>query len=64
MNKMRTSKKILIAFLGIAAVIAVIFLARWLIRYRFYNVYREDLTSYEYETGSEFAALQDSHKDV
>lgn len=64
MKKMRTSKKILIAFISIIAVIVIIFLARWLIRYRFFNDYRDDLSSYSYEEGREFKAISEKSPDV
>lgn len=64
MNKMRTSKKILIAFISIIAAVILIFLARWLIRYYFYNGYQNELSSYSYEEGGEFQAISETKSDV
>lgn len=64
MKKMRTSKKILIAFISIIAAIILIFLARWLIRYYFYNGYQNELSSYSYEEGGEFQAISETKSDV
>lgn len=51
---MQTSKKILIGIVSIAAAVFVAYIAHWLIRYHFYNSYRDDLSSYGYEEGHEF----------
>lgn len=64
MKKMRTSKKILIAFISILAAVAVIFLARWLIRYYFYNGYQQEVSTYDYEEGKDFSAISESSPDV
>lgn len=64
MKKMRTSKKILIAFISIIAAVILIFLARWLIRYYFYNRYQNELSSYSYEEGGEFQAISETKSDV
>ena len=64
MNKMRTSKKILIALISIIAAVILIFLARWLIRYYFYNGYQNELSSYSYEEGGEFQAISETKPDV
>lgn len=64
MKKMRTSKKILIAFISIIAAVILIFLARWLIRYYFYNGYQNELSSYSYEEGGEFQAISETKSDV
>ncbi len=61
---MRTSKKILIGFVSIIAAVIVIFAVRWLIRYYFYNEYKEDLSSYAYEEGTAFQAISESSSDV
>lgn len=61
---MRTSKKIVIAAVSLILAIVVIYLAQWLIRYQFYNEYRKDLSSYEYEEGKEFSAIKESGSDV
>ncbi len=61
---MQTSKKILIGIVSIIAAVFVIFMARWLIRYHFYNSYRDDLSSYGYEEGTAFQAIDESSSDV
>ena len=61
---MAKSKKIIIAAVTLILAVAVVFFARWLIRYYFYNDYREYLSTYEYEEGTEFQALHDSGGEV
>lgn len=61
---MQTSKKILIGVVSIIAAAFVIFIAHWLIRYYFYNSYRDDLSSYGYEEGTTFQAISESGGDV
>ncbi len=50
--------------LGVIALIAVIMIARHLIKFTFYNEYRQYLTDYEYTEGSSFKALKDSDPKV
>ena len=61
---MQTSKKILIGFVSIIAAVFVIYMARWLIRYYFYNDYRDDLSTYEYEVGTAFQPVSEESSDV
>ncbi len=61
---MRTSKKIMIAVISLILAIVVVYMANWLIRYQFYNEYKEDVTSYEYEEGKPFAAINEPDPDV
>ena len=61
---MQTSKKILIGVVSIIAAAFVIFIAHWLIRYYFYNSYRDDLSSYGYEEGTAFQPISESGGDV
>lgn len=61
---MAKSKKIIIAVVTLILAVAVIFFSRWLIRYYFYNDYRDKLSSYEYEEGTQFQPLADSGKEV
>lgn len=61
---MRTSKKIVTAVVGLILAIVVIYMTHWLVHYYFYNDYKEDLTSYDYEEGKSFAALKDASADV
>ena len=48
-----TGKKLLIALLVIALVIGLVYLSYYLIRFTFFNDYREFLTGYSYESGAE-----------
>lgn len=61
---MAKSKKIIIAVVTLILAVVVIFFSRWLIRYYFYNDYRDKLSSYEYEEGTQFQPLADSGKEV
>lgn len=61
---MAKSKKVIIAVVSLILAVVVIYFSRWLIRYYFYNDYREKLSSYEYEEGAEFQALSDSGGEV
>lgn len=61
---MRKSKKILIAFVSLILAIVVIYFAHWMIRYYFYDEYKDDLSSYSYEEGSEFTAIKETSADV
>lgn len=48
-----TGKKLLIALFVIALVIGLVYLSYYLIRFTFFNDYREFLTGYSYESGAE-----------
>lgn len=61
---MRTSKKIITAAVCLILAVVVVYMAHWLIRYYFYNDYRQDLSSYEYEEGTDFKAISESSSDV
>lgn len=61
---MQTSKKILIGIVSIIVAVIVIFMLRWLIRYQLYNGYRDDLSSYGYEEGRAFQAINEGNSDV
>lgn len=61
---MRTSKKILLGVSGLILAVIVGWLAYYLIHYFFYNGYRDDLSSYTYEQGSEFVPIKESKSDV
>ncbi|MBD5453249.1 MAG: hypothetical protein HDR30_02840, partial [Lachnospiraceae bacterium] len=61
---MRTSKKIIIAAISLILVVVVAYMANWLIRYQFYNEYREDVSSYEYEEGKPYSPINESSPDV
>lgn len=62
---MSLTKRILLIILAIAAVIGGSYLVYYLVHYTFYNRYKDFLTyEYEYETGSEFAAVKEAKADV
>lgn len=61
---MRKSKKVLLGVSGLILAVVVIWIANYLIRYYFYNGYREDLSSYDYEEGSEFTPIAEAKSDV
>lgn len=61
---MRTGKKIITAVVCLILAIAVVYMAHYLIRYYFYNDYRELVSSYEYEEGKAFMPISDSSPDV
>ncbi len=57
---MTTGKKILLGILGIALLALVIYIAQYLIRYTFYNKYRDYVSSYEVEEATKYKPLTDS----
>lgn len=61
---MRKSKKVLLGVSGLILAVVVIWLANYLIRYYFYNGYRENLSSYDYEEGREFTPITEAKSDV
>lgn len=61
---MQKSKKLLTCIVGLILAVVVIWLANYLIRYYFFNDYKEDLSSYEYEEGTEFSPISESKADV
>lgn len=61
---MQTSKKILIGLVSIIAAVFVIYMTHWLVHYYFFNDYRDDLSSYDYEEGTAFQAISESNSDV
>lgn len=61
---MQTSKKILIGLVSIIAAVFVIYMTHWLVHYYFFNDYRDDLSSYDYEEGTAFQAISESSSDV
>lgn len=61
---MQKSKKILICVVSLILIGVVAWFAYYLIHYYFYNEYREDLSSYEYEEGTEFAPISEASGDV
>ncbi|MCD7709076.1 MAG: DUF5696 domain-containing protein [Clostridiales bacterium] len=61
---MSRSRKIIIAVVAIIVLIAAIVFLRWVVHYRMYNVYKNDLSSYEYEEGTTYQALSETISDV
>lgn len=61
---MRTSKKIVIAAVSLILAAVAVYMAHWLIHYHFYNEYRKDLSSYEYEQGTAFSPISETSSDV
>lgn len=61
---MRKSKKVLLAVSGLILLIIVIWLAHYLIHYYFYNDYKENLSSYIYEEGTDFKPIKEGKSDV
>lgn len=61
---MRKSKKVLLGVSVLILAVVIIWLANYLIRYYFYNGYKNDLSSYEYEEGREFTPLTEAKSDV
>lgn len=61
---MRKSKKILIAIVSLILAVVVVWFAYWLLRYYFYNDYKDDLSSYSYEEGGAFTPIQETSGDV
>lgn len=61
---MSLTKKIAMGILGVALVIGAIYLTYYLFRYVLYDKYEDYLTSYEYEQGEVFKALDEEKSDV
>ena len=61
---MRTSKKIVVGAVSLVLAVVVIWFAYFFIHYFFYNEYRENLSSYEYEEGTEFTPIKEASSDV
>lgn len=61
---MRKSKKIVIGVVSLILAVVLIWLAYYLIHFYFFNDYKKYLSSYEYEEGTEFAAISESKSDV
>lgn len=61
---MSKSRKILLGLIGIVLITAASLLGWWYFHYYSYNVYRDYLTSYDYEEGVEFTSLSEEESDV
>ena len=66
LDKKRKRKfgKIAFIILGCVLVVAAVFVARYLIKYAFYNEYRQYISDYEYEEGSKFRGKTDKDPKV
>lgn len=63
-RKLGLLQKVLLGVLGVVVLAALIWFAYYMIHYYLYDDYKDYLSSYEVEEGSEFKALADSSKDV
>ena len=61
---MQKSKKVLLSVVGLILAVVLVYMIYYLVHYVFYNDYRKYLSSYEYETGTEFAAISETSSDV
>ena len=61
---MKRKKKIIWALIALIAALALFWLIRYLVHYYFYDTYKDYLTSYEVEEGSEFQPIKESSPDV
>ena len=61
---MRKSKKIIIALALIILAAVAAWFGRWLLRFHFYNGYRELISTYDYEEGGAFTPLAEETSDV
>lgn len=61
---MQKKTKIWITVIGVMAAIVLLLVGRWLLKYHFFNDYKENLSSYKYEEGTEFQALKEAKTDV
>ena len=56
--------KLILIVIGIAVAAALIWLIYYLVHFQFYNKYRDYLSSYQYEEGTDYKALKDSNAVV
>ncbi len=61
---MSLTKKLVLLALGIVAVVVVIYLLYYFLHFMNYNRYRDFLSTYEYEQGTEYRALNDTDNKV
>lgn len=61
---MQKSKKLLICVVSLILFVVIVWFGYYLIHYYFYNEYREDLSSYVYEEGTEFSPISEASADV
>lgn len=61
---MRKSKKVLLSVSGLILLVVLTWLAYYLIHFYCYDNYKDDLSSYEYEKGTEFRPINESKSDV
>ncbi|MFV0344239.1 MAG: DUF5696 domain-containing protein [Anaerocolumna sp.] len=58
------SKKLVLGILGIVLLIGVIYFTYYFIHYLAYNKYKDYITSYDYEEGSEYQPVKEDSADV
>ena len=63
-RKLGLLQKILLGVLGVVVLAALIWFAYYMFHYYLYDGYKQYLTGYETEAGSDFHAMNDSSKDV
>lgn len=63
-RKLGLLQKILLGVLGVVVLAVLIWFAYYLFHYYLYDGYKQYLTGYETEAGSDFHAVKDSSKDV
>ncbi len=61
---MQKSKKLLICVVSLILFVVIAWFGYYLIHYYFYNEYREDLSSYAYEEGTDFSPISEAASDV
>ena len=61
---MQKSKKLLYGILSLILLIVVIWVVYFFVHFYSYNRYRDYISSYDYEEGSEFAPIRESGRDV
>ena len=63
-RKLGLLQKILLGVLGVVVLAVLIWFAYYMLHYYLYDGYKQYLTGYETEAGSDFHAVKDSSKDV
>ena len=61
---MQKSKKLLYGILSLILLIVVIWVVYFFVHFYSYNKYRDYVSSYDYEEGSEFTPISESTSDV
>ncbi len=63
-RKLGLLQKILLGVLGVVLLAVLIWFIYYMVHYYLYDDYKQYLSGYETENGTEFTALKDSSKDV